>query len=185
MKDAFLDDRTSIQSALHNIIVKFVDRQLVVLEAMRELRPDITMTMLNIGTAHEQQEATKQFHKRRKEEGYSGLGYWGANNEWQYFQHGLGCRLVHTVTQERIEWDLGNLCRFNRFWFVNYLEWLLSTDQSDQDVQVIRSWLNNQLESHSQSKPVYGPIADIVFSLLEEMHHGGLLTQEWQYYTLT
>lgn len=169
-----------IQSAVYAAIRKFVQRQSLVLEAMKDLRPDIVMRRRNEGDPDPKEVArlTQEYFRRPP------VGDWGENKEWEFYLHGAGCRLTHKITNEPIEWDVGSLDRFDRFWFVYHLEWRLDSDVADEDISVIRAWLKKRLETWSETKPLYGPLQDDIFSVLEELRDLGILSRHEQYYTL-
>jgi hypothetical protein len=173
-----MEQLNPVQTALYQAIKRFVQRQSLVLEALKDLRPDLVMETADEGTPQEQAEMRKTYIRQPS------TGYWGKNREWEYLLHGSGCRLVNVATKENIQWDVGDLHRFDRFWFVNYLEWLLDSDVVDKDVSRIRGWLEKQLETRTETKPSYGPLQDIIFPILEELRELGILSQDEQYYTL-
>ncbi|MBC7812315.1 MAG: hypothetical protein H7175_14260, partial [Burkholderiales bacterium] len=112
------------------------------------------------------------------------VGLWGENQEWEYLLHGGGCRLTHTVTQERIEWDASNLRRFDRGWFVNHLKWRLDQPVEDESVSVFKAWYEDVASSKPKVNPSSRPLHDAVFPLLEELAQLGLLSQQQQYFIL-
>jgi hypothetical protein len=179
-------EMNTIQSAVHSLIQRFVERQSLVLEAMRELRPDLVM--------HIEHKDNSEFWAGWTPESWQAFvlenarkhnpGSWGENKEWEYFLHGAGCRLIHKVTQERIEWDLGTLSTFDKFWFVNWLQSLLDSNTDDDAVTTIRTWYENEKKLKPERKPSYGPLHDAIFPVLEQLHQLGLLSQQHQYYTL-
>jgi Domain of unknown function (DUF6896) len=42
---------------------------------------------------------------------------------WDYYLHGGGCRLTHTITSEIIDWDCPSVLHFDAFKFGYHLEW--------------------------------------------------------------
>lgn len=151
-----------LQTAIHELIKNFVQRQSVVLEALRELRPDMIMRIEAQGSPKERAELRQKYARE------PGIGYWGENNEWAYRLHGTGCHLTHTKTGEVIGWDVGSLKRFDWHWFVDYLEWLLNTDSENDDVKVIRS----NLPSSEINRDI---LRKFVFPILQQLQESGVI----------
>lgn len=179
-------DLNTIQSATYILIQKFVQRQALVLEALRDLRPDLVIRLENsskselpAGYTRESWQALVLDYARRP-----ATGDWGENKEWAYFLHGNGCRLTHKVTQERIEWDWGPLRRFDRFWFANYVKWLVDQDIEDKAIRTIREWYKQGADLGLEHEPTYGPTYDAVFPILEQLCQKGLISKREQYYLL-
>jgi hypothetical protein len=172
-------ETNSVQSALYSLVQKYVERQSIVLSAMRELRPDIALEDWEI-TPEERSKLRIEFWRIRK----PAVGLWDDNREWEYFVHGGGCRLIHSVTQERIDWDARNLQRFDRSSFVNHLKWRLEQPIEDKAVSIFKAWYEENATSIPKMKPSFGPLHDAVFPMLEELAQLGLLTQQQQYFIL-
>ncbi len=173
----------AIQAIIYCLIQKFVERQSLVLEAIRELRPDKVMRAENDDNSEiweqwsqEDWQALVLDYARRP-----AIGNWGENQEWSYFLHGAGCRLIHKVTQERIEWDLGSLQTFDKFWFVNHLQSTID-HTSDEPMIILKGWYEN--ENKPQQKIIFRPLHDAIFPILEQLYLLGLLSKNEQYYTL-
>ena len=165
-------DRAELRSSLISLLEEYVRRQSLVLKALRDLRPDIVMRSRNEGTPEERAQLTKVHYQTPQS------GYWGDKNEWQYFVHGIGCRLIHTSTQEPVEWDAGDVRRFDRDWFLYYLEWAIKYKPQDPNV----STLIEATEESDQS------LKALVFSELERLHQEGILSkpdQQFRYTLLT
>jgi hypothetical protein len=141
-----------IQVALYSLIERFIQRQRLVKKAIQELRPNWPQRPA------------------------SWSGHWGESKEWEYYLHGIGCRLIHTVTQERLEWDLGPLRRFDRYWFVDHLKWLLDQNINDEAVAVIREW-RTDMPTIPNSRSIDGAFSDAVFTQLEQLHKLGMLSR--------
>jgi hypothetical protein len=94
-------------------------------------------------------------------------GYWGDNNEWQYFLHGGGCRLIHTVTGEPINWNATTVERFDKFWFLDYLLWLFANDPTDAAVATLQP-----IAPHDAAS-----MRDFTFVLLEQLSQLGKLSE--------
>jgi hypothetical protein len=160
----------NLQQAIYTLVVKFVERQSIVLEAMRDLRPDIIMRVESKGNSELQAELKKKFAQD------PGRGQWGQNNEWEYRLHGIGCHLTHTLTGEIIGWDLGSLKRFDPQWFVDYVEWLLNHDTSDA-VKMVKGGLKEYPANRDE-------LSRFVFPILDELAAQGLLKAVKHRYTL-
>jgi hypothetical protein len=154
---------------LHSQIKKFVQRQTIVLAAMRDIRPDLVMRARDEGSPKERAEFTQRYAHSQQS------GFWGKADEWEYFVHGIGCRLRHRITREPIQWDAGDLRRFDRNWFLDHLEWSLSQKPDDEDILVIKVLLAETSES----------LRDFVFSRLEKLRHAGILSDPDHQYRYT
>lgn len=117
-----METLTELQTTVLSLAKKFAQRQSVVLEAMRDLRPDLTKDHERIETQEEWIAFKREIMKKPNP------GYWGENSEWEYILHGPGCRLTHVYTGEVIEWDFGELNSFNIDWFSKHLQSLLIHD---------------------------------------------------------
>lgn len=171
-------EMNAIQSSLYSLIQRFVQRQSLVLEALRDLRPDFFMLGKDEATSKERVRVRLEYMRR------PAVGNWGENNEWDYFLHGSGCRLTHTITHERLEWDIGSLRRFDGSWFANWLSWLIGQEIEDADVSVFRKWHESQKPLKPENKPAYILFEEAVFPILEQLHEMGLLRRHHQNYTL-
>src|SRR4051812_9849804 len=115
-----------IEQSIYELISKFVSRQSLVFQAVKELRPHILVSTGAI--SGENIKNTSRFDIPQ-------TGIWGANQDWKYFLHGLGCKLIHTETQEPIEWNAPNPNAFDKFWFANWLKWYLIHFPEMQDMR--------------------------------------------------
>ena len=138
-----MSNLNELETAIYTLIQQFIKRQEVVLEAMKDLRPDKVIRARG-GDMKRASELTLQFYHERP----SPIGYWGTNDEWAFYLHGMGCRLTHTITGEKLEWDVGDLNRFDKNWFLNYVRWLLEQDTTNSAVKIVKS----QLKSSSRSE---------------------------------
>lgn len=115
------------QSAVYTLVKIYVQRQQLVLDAMRDVRPDLLTE-----TARKQQRLRSSLANSR--------GYWGMNKEWVYQIHGRGCDLTHTITQEPISWNDPDITNFDPNWFVNWLDWLIS-QPNNENLSIIKAYL--------------------------------------------
>jgi hypothetical protein len=149
------------QVAVLSLVRRYVARQELVQDALRDLRPDLLFRrdQMTGGQIEQLLTLTKT---------YSGVpqrGNWGQEGEWSYFIHGGGCRLVHRVTAEPIDWDAPETVRFDKYSLLNYFEWLLKQDVADKSVSIVRSQL---IENNT-------PLHDFLFSILEQLRQLGVL----------
>ena len=126
-----MDELSELQSTILSLVVAFVDRQSIVLEALRDLRPDLVMRYYDKEGTLSQLAVLRDKYVRS-----ASTGYWGENSEWAYFLHGPGCRLTHVHTKEVIEWDIGSLDKFNVDWFIRHLQSLFRQEVNDDLVLV-------------------------------------------------
>lgn len=122
----------AIKSAVLTLILRFVDRQQIAFDALLVLRPHFL-------TEYTGRTSPKPRWRRAPQR-----GRWG---DWDYFVHGLGIELIHRVTREPIEWDTPDTSTFDRYWFVNYVAWLLDQACDDQAARIVQSHLAENGES--------------------------------------
>ncbi len=150
-------NQESVQVAVLALLRRYVARQQLAADAMQQLRPDLWFQ-----THQEEWTApilVKLTALQAQVAGIPQKGYWGEHDEWEYFFHGGGCRLVHTATGEPIDWDAPNLRRFDKFWFLNYLQWALATDAADPALLTIQAELGHYHNS----------MRELTFSLLDQL----------------
>lgn len=147
------------------LLQRYVERQAIVLAAMRQFRPHLFMRSYS---GEWTSEIIDQYTRAREQAAHTPpSGYWGDNNEWKYFLHGGGCRLIHTVTGEPINWDATKLERFDKFWFLDYLVWLFANDPTDAAVAVLQPlWPRDT-----------APLREFTFTLLEQLSELGILSE--------
>lgn len=181
-----MNQLSSLQASVLSLVKRFVRRQSIVLDAMRDLRPDIIMPLENRGDSIYWAELREKHTKMPQ------VGYWGENAEWEYFLHGGGCRLIHRETGERIEWDAGDLNRFNVDWFVIYLQWLLKYDHNnDEDIRTVRSLLQTiEVIGENPTEQIikqHTRWRQQILPILEQLYENKLLSRNEQciYYALT
>jgi hypothetical protein len=102
----------------------------------------------------------------------TGTGYWGENNEWRYYLHGVGCRLIHTITDEIVDWDASDPYRFDPYWFVEWLSWFLKQNvffrqpTEEKAILTISSMIDEQNKDGFRKK---------ILAVLEQLHQQGRL----------
>lgn len=153
---------TPSQTAVYKLVTQYVTRQELVLAAITELRPDI-LSLAKGETNEELLQMVKQYANVPQ------VGRWGPDKEWSYFIHGGGCRLIHTLTQEPIEWDAPNVRECDRFWFMNYLIWWLTQASSmdNEPESLLKKWFDNNDEM----------LKRMVFETIDQLQKMGLLLQ--------
>ncbi len=151
---------SNIQHAIFATILKYVERQKIALEAIIDLRPDIWILTSGENLNEELIKRTEvSVHTPQS-------GHWGTGKEWSYFIHGLGIRLLHTITQEPIEWDAPDINTFDRYWFVNYVEWLLNQHSEEQTLSTIRTSLVKNGDTMQAN----------IFQILDQLVLAGILS---------
>jgi hypothetical protein len=145
----------SFQLAVYSLVIRFVERQQLVLAALSEIRPDLLDT-----AGQKAIRPTKEYIKLTQS------GYWGKDREWRYFIHGRGCRLIHTATREPIEWNAPDLQRFDPYWFVNWVNWLRAQEVEDNHIRIINSQCKGKQDEDVRS---------FVFNVLDQLQKEGVL----------
>lgn len=128
-------------NAIGNLLTYYVDRQQIVVAIMIEFRPDIIEGLginkiLNIDITRQYQEWQVRI------DGFSFAGIW--KNEWEYLFHGHGCRLIHKITKEPLEWNAGHPKSFYIGWFARHADWKLQTQKNEPDIEIYRSLKENK-----------------------------------------
>jgi hypothetical protein len=159
-------NQESVHVAVLALIRRYVVRQQLASDAMQQLRPDLWFQ-----THQKEWTAAILAELEALQAQVAGIppkGYWGENDRWEYFFHGGGCRLVHTFTGEPIDWDAPNVRRFDKFSFLNYMQWVLKHDPVDPAVLTIQAELGH---CHSSMR-------ELTFSLLNHLQGFGFLMDE-------
>jgi hypothetical protein len=141
MKAGTSYENDRLLAAVYSLIKLFVERQSIVLEAIRDLRPDwIIRAEGRISKEFSKSEWQKFVLKYARS---PQLGFWGKDNEWEYFLHGIGCRMKHTTTGEPLDWDLGSLQTFHKWTFFYYVQWLIEQGENN-NALFIQSKFNDE-----------------------------------------
>jgi hypothetical protein len=155
----------TIHTEILTLIQRYVERQTIVLTAMQQLSPHLFMRSYS---GEWTSEIVDQYRRAMEQVAHiPSSGFWGDNDEWQYSLHGGGCRLVHTVTGEPINWDAPKVERFDKFWFLDYLVWLLANDPTDATVAVLQPIAPRDAAS----------LREFTFTLLEQLYQLGKLSE--------
>jgi len=155
------DDIQAIEMAVLRLVQRFVDRQSIPFEAIKALRPAlIEATHIRLD-----QQKLASILTRYIDEPWQ--GQW---QEWIYSFQGAGCRLIHDETREIIEWEICDLNTFDRYWFVNWIEWLFIFHPNDQDLAL--------LTVYYQQRPHRYGLYDVLFPMLRLLRDEGHLTHD-------
>jgi hypothetical protein len=120
----------SAEAALIPYIQQFVERQQIVEQALRELRPEFLLSFDDYFDWIMQNPASNP-----------DSGYWGEHRAWRYSIHGHGCRLTHIETGEPLDWNPPNVDVFNLWFFKRWLEWALTQEHLE---PVLQEWHRQQ-----------------------------------------
>jgi hypothetical protein len=64
--------------------------------------------------------------------------------DWEFFRHGIGCKLINLRTGEPIEWDAPDPCAISLYWFLANLEWRLKNESADPFIRQCQEWLEKE-----------------------------------------
>ena len=156
-----MDRLDAIEQSVYSLVKKFVERQSLVLAVINDIRPDL----LNGYPGEEIRPRPSKEYIRA-----TTTGYWGKDHEWEYYFHGIGCRLTHKTTKECIEWNATNIKNFDPYWFCNWVQWLLGQSVEDESEKE----MIDTLESRIKSKDIEDT-RKIVFELLNQLRDKGWL----------
>lgn len=118
----------------------YVERQYIVFRALQDLRPNFFIDPHSLQYVVDLPSYQLGFKAPQ-------IGYWGENNEWKYFLHGLGCWLTHTITREPIDWDVPNPQVLDLFFFSRHLQWRMEYHADHTDVAIVANVFRQQDES--------------------------------------
>jgi hypothetical protein len=159
-------NQASVQVVVLALLRRYAARQQLAADAMQQLRPDLWFQ-----THQEEWTAALLGELKALQAQAAGIpqkGSWGEHDEWEYFFHGGGCRLVHTSTGEPIDWDAPNTHRFDTFWFLNYLQWVLAHEPANPALLTIQAELGQYHNS----------LREFTFGLLDQLQALGFLIHE-------
>jgi hypothetical protein len=156
---------TTLQSAMYSLIWEYVDRQQIALQALNQLRPDLIFFSHRTAADDENEDEAFLQEFIRLNRLYTNVPYNGEWEEWEYVIHGMGIRLIHTVTKQPIEWDAPNVLCFDRYWLVNYLEWYTAFDVEDEALRII----------HDAYRNYQGRFRDFTFDIIDQLQRIGVL----------
>jgi len=145
------------QAAVYSLIQLFVQRQTLVRDVIRKFRPKL-LDPTQPWPSREYIQATSQ-------------GYWGPDNEWTYYLHGSGCRLIHTTTHERVEWNAPDLLCFDPWWLFYWSVWWLQAHASDPRTQTLLALLKIDRSLTYKNEE----LRRVMFDILQQLQQmGGL-----------
>lgn len=129
---------------LLDAISYYIERQKIVAQALTDLGFDI-----HTSRDQNEKQARKEIEKWLAHVGeISHRGIWvdNDNNEWEYYVHGGGCRLINVNTREPIEWDVPNLDTFDPFFFHDNLFWQFRAENRYDKVGAVLFWVNHAVD---------------------------------------
>ena len=176
MKSGEEDSREQAKEELRGALDYFIGRQKLVAQAMTEMGLDLNEVAEYKGLAwgaglssDESGKAVKstenydeyaesenplarklyQVAKRTSERNLPQHGIWHDHeqNEWKYFLHGGGCRLVNYKTGEPIDWDCPDVNSYDKYKFLCHFEWQLSSPECARKFTSIRKLDKGEIKS--------------------------------------
>jgi hypothetical protein len=142
-----------LDCALLRLVDRFVGRQHLARDLLRDRRPDSLTDRLD-----------RQIPSKARMRAVA-RGRWGPNEEWTYRIHGHGCTMKHSTTGEPIRWLAPDLSRFDPYWFVEWIAWLLERGEEDASTAVVARRLDAGVEG----------LQPLVFDGLERLASAALL----------
>lgn len=180
------EKRNHVKEELYQAIAYFVQRQVLVSQAMLDLKLDLEAIgkygalgwVSSVSTALKNGEKPLDLFAQgsspellkalQKAEALkvSPKGFWKDNSgsEWDYQLHGAGCLLQNRQTAEPLDWDCPNPKAFDESFFEQHLDWRLSSLESDDTLKYVREWVNEKG-------------VNSIGDLLEEMAQDGTLRE--------
>ncbi len=155
------EDVVSLEVSVMNLIKRFVQRQQVTLDAFRALRPAI------VDAKHITCDEPKLIEILTQYMDDPWQGHW---HEWSYYFQGAGCRLINGKTAEIIEWEAADLNTFDRYWFVNWLEWLWMFHPQDDDLNLLKDYYSH--------RPNRYQLYELIFPMLQLLKVEGYINQD-------
>ena len=152
------DGIQSLELSVHNLIKRYIERQQVTFTAFRALRPAI------VDAEHINLDEKKLIEILTTYVDAPWQGHW---HEWKYYFHGAGCRLINGETAEIIEWEAADINTFDRFWFVNWLEWLWMFHPDDEDLPLLKVYFRH--------RPGRDDLYEIIFPMLQVLAIDGYI----------
>jgi Domain of unknown function (DUF6896) len=162
------DTRSLAKDELYQAILYFIERQQLVVQAMREMSLDINaigkfgaLGWASSASSENGQKPLERFEKepasehdreiynilkRSEEVRVPRKGIWTdkSGQAWNYILHGGGCLLENPETQEPIDWDCPNPGAFDDFFFTTHLDWRLK--QGDNELRHVEE-LQDEVKS--------------------------------------
>lgn len=151
----------SLEVSVHNLILRYIERQHVTLAAFKALRPAI------VEAEHINCDEKKLVRILSAYIDAPWKGHW---HEWTYHFQGAGCRLISSETSEIIEWEASDVNTFDRYWFVNWLEWLWMFHPNDTDLTMLKDFFSY--------RPNRYDLYEIIFPMLRVLSIEGYITND-------
>jgi len=160
--------KEQIKAELREALAYFIERQKLVAQAMMALGldlkevaefkslawsshsdEDVHLSRSNVEPEDSYLKKLFQVAKRASERNLPQSGMWrnSSNNEWRYFLHGGGCRLLHAETGEPIDWDCPDENSYDLYKFKAHLAWQLSFSERADTLPLSRTLEKDTLES--------------------------------------
>ena len=140
-KDEF---KNLVKQQLLDAISYYIERQKIVAQALTDLGFDINTDWdQNDKTTWKE---TKAWLDHAGQIPQTGIWIDKDNNEWEYFIHGQGCRLINTRTREPIEWDAPNQARFTPDFFHENLFWQFKAEKRYDKIGAMHVWLKRTID---------------------------------------
>lgn len=135
-------------TVLLTLLRRFVARQRLVMELIQSVRPHL-LSREDSTTARPAKEVMSA----------TARGDWGPLGEWCFHMHGSGCKMVHRLTGEPLDWQAPNIRRFDVYCFLAWVTWYW--EQRDVDPEVKR------LRSHLESAGIHAGLKDALTRLAD------------------
>lgn len=155
------EDIQSLEISIYNLITRFIKRQQITLDAFRALRPAVVDAVLINCDEQQLINILNQYIEAPWK------GHW---HEWAYYFQGTGCRLINSQTSEIIEWEVSNIHSFDRYWFVNWLEWLWIFHSEDSGLRMLQDYFVAMPNRHD--------LYEIIFPMLKVLTMDGYITND-------
>lgn len=146
-------DIHSVEMSVLLLVQRFVERQRITFDAIKALRP----ALVEAAHINLSQEKLVSILSRYMDEPWQ--GHW---HEWTYHFQGAGCRLINDETREIIEWQARDIETFDRYWFVNWIEWLFKFHPDDEDLVLLNAYYLQQPHRHG--------MYEVIFPMLKLLH---------------
>jgi hypothetical protein len=140
-----------LQQEVYLLVQRYVQRQQISVEMMRKYQSHLSETRRSI---------------HRNDVKVTPLGYWGQDDEWEYFLYEGGCKVTHKVSGEVIGWDAPDVSSFNARYFIDWLMWYLNQPANPSNELIQDILLKNPYPAIFQKE---------VLDLLEQLRQAGKL----------